>query len=153
MLAGRIRSPDEPREIYKESARSTIQAQIWKFSAFKIERTDGKTPGTVIFRFSGPFTARDMYGSLTPVAVRNLFECELTPGDDAPVTNIFDLSGVPYMDSAGLGLLVSHYVRCHGKGVRMIAAGASPRVLQVFKMTKVDTFIPMTATVEEADVQ
>jgi anti-anti-sigma factor len=128
-----------------------IDAQIWKGSAFNIERAKGKTPGTVIFRFSGPFTARDTFGSLTPIAVRNMFECELTPGDDTPLTNIFDLTGVPYMDSAGLGMLVSHYVRCHGKGVRLIAAGASPRVLQLFKMTKVDTFIPMTATVEEAD--
>jgi anti-anti-sigma factor len=56
------------------------------------------------------------------------------------------------MDSAGIGMIVSHYVRCQDKGIRMIAAGVSPRVLQLFKITKVDTFIPMTATVEEADV-
>jgi ABC-type transporter Mla MlaB component len=132
----------------------TIQAQIWKGLAFNIERLQGKAPGTVIFRFSGPFTARDMFGSLTPVAVRNIFECESIPGDAPLITmNIFDLTGVPYMDSAGLGMLVSQYVRCHGKGVQMIAAGASPRVLQLFKMTKVDTFIPLAATVEEAEVQ
>ena len=74
-----------------------------------------------------------------------------TPGDDSPLTNIFDLTGVPYMDSAGLGVLVSHYVRCHGKGVRLIAVGASRHVLELFKMTKVDTFIPLAATVDEAD--
>jgi anti-anti-sigma factor len=55
------------------------------------------------------------------------------------------------MDSAGLGVLVSHYVRCHGKGVRLIAAGANARVVQLFKMTKVDTFILMAATVDEAE--
>ncbi len=128
-----------------------IEAQIWKGSSFCIDRLQGKTPRTVIFRFTGPFTARDMYGSVAPSAFHNIFECELTPGDDAPLTNVFDLSGVPYMDSAGLGVLVSHYVRCHGKGVRLIAAGANSRVLELFRMTKVDTFIPVASTVEEAD--
>jgi hypothetical protein len=40
-----------------------LQAQIWKGTTFCIDRLPGKTPGTVIFRFTGPFTARDMYGS------------------------------------------------------------------------------------------
>ena len=42
------------------------QVQIWKSSPFTIERKQGKAPGTVISRLCGPFTARDMYGSLTP---------------------------------------------------------------------------------------
>ena len=57
------------------------------------------------------------------------------------------------MDSTGLGRIVSHYVHCRGKGVRMIAAGLSPRILELFKLTKVDSVIPMTAIVEEADIQ
>ena len=55
------------------------------------------------------------------------------------------------MDSIGLGLIVSHYVRCQGRGVRLVLAGVSPRVLQPFEMTKVDGFFPRIATVEEAD--
>jgi hypothetical protein len=35
----------------------------------------------------------------------------------------------------------------------MIAAGANPRVLELFRMTKVDSVIPITATVEQADIQ
>lgn len=104
----------------------------------------------MIFHLAGPFTARDMFSSLTPLAPRNMFEF---PADDNPPSlNIFDLTQVAYMDSAGIGIIVSHYVRCQDKGIRMIAAGGSPRVLQLFKITKVDTFIPVTATVEEADV-
>ncbi len=34
----------------------------------------------------------------------------------------------------------------------MVAAGVTPRALELFKITKVDTFIPMTAAVGEADV-
>jgi anti-anti-sigma factor len=127
------------------------EVQIWKGSAFCIDRLEGKNPSTVIFRFTGPFTARDMFSSVAPTAFHHIFDCELTPTDAAPITNIFDLTAVPYMDSSGIGMLVSHYVRCRGKGVRLIAAGANPRVVQLFKLTKVDTFIPMVATVDEAE--
>ena len=123
-------------------------AQVWKSSKFTIERNQGKTPGTVIFRLSGPFTARDMHGALSPNALRNTFESE---ENDPHALHILDLTEVPYMDSAGLGLIVSHYVRCQGRGVRLVAAGVSPRVLQLFEMTKVDEFFPRIATVEEAD--
>ncbi len=64
---------------------------------------------------------------------------------------ILDLTQVPYMDSAGLRLIVSHYVRCQGKDVRLLLAGVNPRVIQLFEMTKVDGFFPRIATVEDAD--
>lgn len=127
---------------------ATIPAQIWKSSAFTIDRSEGKKPGTVIFRLIGHFTARDMHGSLTPDALRNLFEC---PGEGQQILRIFDLSGVPYMDSAGLGMLVSQHVRCKSQGSRMVAAGATPHVQELFRLTKIDTLLPMAASVEEAE--
>lgn len=75
-------------------------AQVWKSSKFTIERNQGKMPGTVIFRLSGPFTARDMHGALSPNELRNTFESE----EGAPhALHILDLTEVPYMDSAGWG--------------------------------------------------
>ena len=35
---------------------------------------------------------------------------------------------------------------------RLIAAGVSPRVLELFTLTKVEAVFSMTATVEEADI-
>jgi anti-anti-sigma factor len=125
--------------------------QIWKGTPFTIERKEGKAPGTVIFRFLGPFTARDMFGTLAPVVIENMLSFQSAPSDEPSALNILDLTGVPYMDSAGLGRIVRHYVQCRGKGIRMVAAGASLRVLELFKMTRVDSVIPMTATVEEVD--
>jgi anti-anti-sigma factor len=124
-------------------------AQVWKSSKFTIERNQGKTPGTVIFRLSGPFTARDMHGALSPNELRNTFEAE--EASERHALHVLDLTGVPYMDSAGLGLIVSHYVRCQGRGVRLILAGVNPRVVQLLEMTTVDKFFPRVATVEEAD--
>jgi len=131
---------------------TTSHAQVWKGTPFSIERKEGKASGTVIFRLCGPFTARNMYGSLTPAGLRNMLDFQSTPGEEPPVVNILDLTDVPYMDSCGLGIVVGHYVSCHRKGIRLIAAGTSPRVRELFKMTKVDTTIPMTATVDEADI-
>ena len=128
------------------------QAQLWKGTPFSIERKAGKASDTVIFRLCGPFTARDMYGSLTPVGLRNMLDFQSTPNEKPPSLNILDLTDVPYMDSAGLGIVVGHYVSCHRKGIRLVAAGAGPRIRELFKMTKVDTTIPMATTVDEADI-
>ena len=124
-------------------------AQIWKSTRFTIECSQGRAPGTIIFRLSGPFTARDMYTCLSPDALRNIFDS--TPDIGQPAVHIFDLNQVPYMDSAGLGMMVSHYVRCQRQGIRLIAAGVSPRVLQLFQLTRVENLFPIIATVEEAD--
>ena len=46
------------------------QAQLWKGTPFSITRQVGKASDTVIIRLSGHFTARDMYGSLTPLGLK-----------------------------------------------------------------------------------
>lgn len=129
-----------------------MQAQTWKATPFTMERREGKTAGTVIFRLRGPFTQRDMFASLAPVEVDNMLNFQSEPSEKLPTLNILDLAEVPYMDSAGLGRIVRHYVHCRGKGVRMVAAGANARVMELLKVTKVDAVIPTVGTVEEADV-
>ena len=130
-----------------------IEPQVWKSTPFTIERKEGKAPGTVIFRFCGPFTARDMFGTLAPTALHEMLSFHSTSSNEPPTLNILDLTDVPYMDSTGLGRIVSHYTHCRDKGVRMVAAGASPRVMELFKMTNVDSIFPFIATIEEADIQ
>ena len=107
-----------------------------------IERTDGNTPGTVIFRFAGPLTLRNIF----------TMQEQLRAGD-LPRLTILDLSNVPYMDSAGMGAVINHYVHCQNGGARVIAAGVSSRVMELFKLTKVDTVIPLAGTVEEAEAR
>jgi anti-anti-sigma factor len=129
------------------------QAQTSNRLPLACERETGKAAGTVIFRFTGPFTAR-VFAAQSPDAVSNLFEFQsILPSGELPAVNIFDLTDVPYMDSAGLGVVVRHYTRCQDRGVRSIAAGMSPRVLELFKLTKVDTVLPLIATAEEADAE
>jgi anti-anti-sigma factor len=106
-----------------------------------IEFQPGKAPGARILRFTGPITLRNLFD----------LQAQLRAADPPPAVTILDLSGVPYMDSAGMGAVINHYVHCQNKGGRLIAAGVSPRVLELFRMTRVDTVIPRAATVEEAE--
>lgn len=122
---------------------STIAAQIVKGSRFTVERAESKTHGT-IFRFSGPFTTRDMFQSLSPNAFTNILES--VPGDEQPPAHTLDLTEVPYMDSRGLGMLASHYVRCQSKGIRLSITGVSPRVLELLRITKKENVLPVAAT-------
>ncbi|MEO6804920.1 MAG: STAS domain-containing protein [Edaphobacter sp.] len=128
------------------------ESQIWKHTVFNIERKEGKSPSTVIFRLTGPFTARDMYGSLTPAALQDMLDFKSMPGEEPPLVNIIDLTNVPYVDSAGLGVIVTQYVRCQNRGIRMVVTNVSPRVHELFRMTKVDGILPVAATVEEVDI-
>jgi anti-anti-sigma factor len=113
-----------------------------------VELVAGNAPGTVIFRFNGPFTARAVFAAQSPEAFDKMFALE--PAAPA-TTHIFDLTQVPYMDSAGLGMVVRHYTRCQSNGVRFVAAGATPRVLELLKVTRVNTVLPLAASLAEAD--
>jgi anti-anti-sigma factor len=130
----------------------TTQAQISDRLPLTVEREVGEALGTVIFHFSGPFTARAVFECQSSEAVSKMFDLQLMlPTGEPPKVNIFDLTDVPYMDSTGLGMVIRHYVRCQDKGVRFMAAGVNPRVLELFTLTNVDAVIPMIATVEEAN--
>jgi ABC-type transporter Mla MlaB component len=117
---------------------------------FHIERLDPDAAGTAIFRLSGPLTARAMYECQTPDSVGSVLSFHSTPDENIPTLNILDITDVPYVDSMGLGMIVTHYAHCQGKGIRMVLIGVGPRVLELFKLTKVAAFLPMARSVEEA---
>ena len=95
---------------------ATTNAQMWQGSKFSVERAAGDTPGEIIFAFAGPFTARDMYSSLAPVALREILDS--TNGAEPVTSHVLDLTQVPYIDSAGLGIVVEHFSRCQKAGIR-----------------------------------
>jgi anti-anti-sigma factor len=124
-----------------EMPLSNSEAQVWKSHNFSITADAGDEPDAVIFRLVGPFTARDMYSSLSPSEVRQIFET--LPAKKKPSAQIFDLSGVPYMDSVGLGMLVRLYVSSRNNGIRMSICGCTPHVLELLKLTKMDSVLPI----------
>jgi anti-anti-sigma regulatory factor len=63
----------------------------------------------------------------------------------------FSLMHKPTHGFRGAGMIVSHYVRCQRRGVRLVAVGVSSRVVQLLELTKVDKLFPRFDSVEEAD--
>jgi len=69
--------------------------------------------------------------------------------ESAP-TMILDLTGVPYLDSSGLGSLVSACTSCAKSGRRIALTGVNRRVLKVFEITKVEQIFLMFPTLGDA---
>ncbi|MEU4512938.1 STAS domain-containing protein [Nonomuraea wenchangensis] len=63
---------------------------------------------------------------------------------------VFDLSGVPFMDSSGLHVLLMCDVRCRREGGSVHLAGVQPLPARLFEITGVLSHVPMHPTVEEA---
>jgi anti-sigma B factor antagonist len=101
-----------------------------------IERLAG--PGQGVLRLKGPLTTHNL--SPFQNAVR---------GEDA-ATMILDLTEVPYIDSAGLGSLVSTFVTRHKAGRRIALVGVNKRVSKVFEVTHVDSLFLQFRTPDAA---
>lgn len=106
---------------------------------FAFEFVDGRNSSTRILRLTGP------------LVLQNIFELQRDLASEHPQVAIFDLSGVPYMDSAGMGVIANYYVSATRRGQKVLVAGTTARVLELFKMTHVDKVIPLAASVEEAE--
>ena len=58
--------------------------------------------------------------------------------DDGVTLLVLDLSGLEYVDSSGLGVLISIHKRCIQKGGKMIVTGLRGMVDDLFKLTRLD---------------
>jgi anti-anti-sigma factor len=130
---------------------ATFSWQTWNSGPFSAQRGAGTAPGTVIVRVCGPFTERDIYTDLEPMELNNILDMAPRPGEPPTQKNILDMSACTSMDSRGLGLIATHLARCQKRGVKLVVAGASPRVRQVFHITRMDSVIPLASTVDEAE--
>ena len=98
--------------------------------------------GTAVVTLAGPMT---LGGSLK--VADSQIHSAITDG----VTKmIFDMTGVDYVDSAGLGMMVYTCGTINKKGGAFRAFGVAPRVLTMLQMTKVDTFLGICGSLEES---
>jgi len=104
-----------------------------------IEDLNGPRPGQRVLRLQGP------------VVLGTLFQFQSTlRAKDAP-SLIIDFTGVPYVDSAGVGALVGAYVT-HQKDNRSLAlVGVSDRVRNTLIITRVEPFFRFFNTLSDAE--
>lgn len=91
-----------------------------------------------VLSFRGPLTMENVSPFLN--AVRR----------ESASTMILDLSGVPYLDSSGLGSLVSACTSCAKSGRRIALTGVNKRVQKVFEITRVENVFLMFPTLSDA---
>ncbi len=103
-----------------------------------IERFEDGTHGQSVLCLKGPLTL-ETFPSFQS-AVRN----------EEAATVIIDLTDVPYIDSAGLGSLVSTYVSRQKAGLRVVLTGVNDRVLQLLEITRVEPLFLIFPTLDGA---
>jgi anti-sigma B factor antagonist len=104
-----------------------------------IEDLNGPQPGQRILRLQGP------------VVLATLFQFQSTLRAKEDRFLIIDFTGVPYVDSAGIGALVSAYVSHNKAGRSLALVAVNDRVLNALKVTRVDPFFRFFPTIAEAE--
>ncbi len=106
---------------------------------FKIHSRQGARPGQRVIEMTGPLLITTLFP---------LREELRAAGEGA---TILDFTNVPYMDSAGLGLLVQAQVSIQKAGRRFALAGMNERVRAVLTVTHVEGLFNSYATPAEAE--
>ena len=103
-----------------------------------IEDLDGSQPGQRILRLQGPVVLGTLFH----------FQSTLRSREDRDL--IIDFSGVPYVDSAGIGALVGAYVNHNKEGRSLALVAVNERVRNAFGVTRVEQFFRFYNSVPEA---
>jgi anti-sigma B factor antagonist len=87
-------------------------------------------------------------GDLDALSVSRLREVigRLVPGDDT----VFDLSGVPFIDSAGLGALIAGVRRVRESGARAMVVSSRANVVRLGGVSGVERVAPVHPAQDEA---
>ena len=100
-----------------------------------------------------PFNSRGGGGVLVlkgPLVTENLADFQNAIRRENVPTVILDLTEVPYIDSAGLGSLVTAYVTRHKSGQRTVLTGVNPRIVHLLEITKMAHLFPIFPSLADA---
>lgn len=100
-----------------------------------------KTSATMDVRVDGPVSVVDIRGDVTAASERALseaYQAASTPSTSAIVLNF---SGLEYMNSGGIGMLVTLLVRANRQRQRLLAFGLNQHYRQIFELTRLDEAI------------
>lgn len=104
----------------------------------QLEITTSKRDDQTVLGLKGPLTIHTLFTFQTSVREQT------TPG------LVIDFSGVPYMDSAGLGALVGACVALQKNHKKVAFTGMNTQVKTLLDMTHVSQFFKIFPTLEEA---
>ena len=104
----------------------------------KIELLDSPK-GARIIKLSGPLT------------LKTLFDFQQVSRQQSTHPIVMDINAVPYMDSAGLGSLISVFASCQRTSRGFAIIGLSERIRTLFVVTHCDGLLPCFESLEAAE--
>jgi anti-sigma B factor antagonist len=107
--------------------------------SLRIDDKPGSQPGHRVLTLQGA------------LVMTTMFEFQAMVRADTSRSLIIDFTGVPYVDSAGIGALVGAYVTRQHSGRNLGLVGVSERIHNALKVTRVEQFFRFFASVSEAE--
>ena len=99
---------------------------------------------------SGPVRVIDIQGDITAASEDVLMEAYTRASDAAVRAIVLGFTGLDYMNSGGIGLLVTLLVRAQRQHQRVLAYGLSEHYRQIFELTRLDEAMSIHDSEEEA---
>lgn len=99
-----------------------------------IDELPASGDGNAVWRLTGP------------LVITTFFEFQERVRADKSRTLALDFSGVPYIDSTGIGALMSIYASRQKDGRRLLLVAVQPRVRAALQITKVEQFFSFADT-------
>src|ERR1700691_4177466 len=100
----------------------------------QIQRTPGSASDVSILSLTGPLTMATLFDFQTAIRQPDL------------KSTIIDFSGVPYIDSAGLGIVLSHWAHTQRIGAKFAIVAMSEKERVILEMTGVAELLPFYPT-------
>jgi anti-sigma B factor antagonist len=92
----------------------------------------------------------DIRGDITAASEDVVMEAYGRTCGDGKRAVVLSFSGLEYMNSGGIGLLVTLLVRAQRQGRRVLAYGLSDHYRQIFELTRLDEAVSIHDTEAEA---
>jgi anti-sigma B factor antagonist len=101
--------------------------------------SDGSRAGQRILEMKGPLSLHTVF------EFQNVLRAETSP------SVIIDFSGVPFIDSAGLGALVGAHISAQKSRRQLYFAGMNTQVITLLEMTRIRSLFTVYPTLQEAE--
>lgn len=109
-------------------------------ASFHVTQQQGSQPDTVILRPDGPLN------------INVLPEFQASAKATTAKRIVLDLGGIPHMDSAGLGVLLTLHAALQKEGRTLALTHPAKRVQVLIALTKADTILKLYPNVEAAEL-
>jgi anti-anti-sigma factor len=103
-----------------------------------VEKTAGSTAAVTIYQLKGRLSLETVAGFIPRMRLETAKHV------------ILDMSGVSFLDSAGVGALVSLFVNRRNQGKTFALAALTPQATAVVTVAGLQKLLPVAKTVEEA---